>query len=66
MGQLAISVLKRPQDRKGKNCWGKLGDVSIAVECARDEVLLTTDRSFDTICPALGLTHLRLAATTAP
>ena len=54
-------------DRKGSLCWRYVGgDPSIALECAADEVLLTTDRSFDFICPALGIRHERISATPPP
>lgn len=52
--------------RKGKACWGANGlggDISIALECRDDEVLLTTDASFDHICPAIGVRHRRLPGT---
>jgi len=55
--------------RKGRACWGASGlggDISIALECANDETLLTTDRSFDEICPAIGVAHVRLDGTRTP
>lgn len=55
--------------RKGRNCWGGSGlggDVSIALECGNDETLLTTDQSFDEICPAVGVPHIRLTGTPTP
>lgn len=52
--------------RKGKNCYSVLGDVSIALDCADEEVLLTTDESYDVICPAIGITHTRISATPQP
>jgi hypothetical protein len=36
------------------------------MECTEDEVLLTTDRSFDQICPAIGVQHARIPGTRAP
>jgi hypothetical protein len=51
---------------KGEACHGAGGiggDIAIALECAEDEILLTTDASFDLICPALGLQHMRLGFT---
>ncbi len=65
MGQKARKILaKTPtRDSKGKACWGGGGiggDICIALECAPDETLVATDRSFDVICPALGVEHRRL------
>jgi hypothetical protein len=48
---------------KGKACHGKNGiggDISIALECAEDETLLTTDASFEFICPAIQRDYERL------
>jgi hypothetical protein len=65
MGENALDALQKatPGATKGKACHadgGIGGDIAIALECEQDEVLLTTDESFDLICPALGLKHLRL------
>jgi hypothetical protein len=64
MGKRATGILKRmpTNDSKGKACWGAGGlggDISIALECAVDETLVTTDASFDLICPAIGVGHRR-------
>jgi hypothetical protein len=61
----ALEELERENDEgsKGRACHGKNqigGDVLIALECAEDEVLLTTDASFTHICPAIGRTYERL------
>lgn len=48
---------------KGKACHGGGGlggDICIALECGADEVLLTTDASFELLCPALGLKYERV------
>lgn len=48
---------------KGKACHGGGGlggDICIALECSADEVLLTTDASFELLCPALGLKYERI------
>jgi len=63
MGHTMLKMLPVPRDRKGRNCWGYTGDISIALECDPEEVLLTTDRSFEAIVPALGLRVHRLKAT---
>jgi hypothetical protein len=65
MGRKATQALADTSGNatKGKACHGAKGlggDVCIALECAPDEVLLTTDESFALICPALGLEHERL------
>jgi hypothetical protein len=55
--------------RTGKNCWGPGGlggDISIALECARDETILTTDKSFDVIGPAVGVAVERISPTPPP
>jgi hypothetical protein len=71
MARIAKDAMARPDKtyRKSKNCWGGSGlggDISIALECGLDEVLLTTDRSFDAICPAIGRAHHRVDGTRAP
>jgi hypothetical protein len=48
---------------KGEACHGKNrigGDLLIALECAEDEIVLTTDASFTIICPAIGRAYERL------
>lgn len=65
MGKQALQALEGIDSRatKGKACHGALGiggDICIALECEPAEILLTTDASFDLICPALGLSHKRI------
>jgi hypothetical protein len=65
------TVMSKPDhtDRKGKACWGGNGlggDLSIALDCAPEETLLTTDRSFEIMAPALGLSVDRISATPGP
>jgi hypothetical protein len=62
MGKKAMAILDQPAgpDYKGKACWaakGLGGDICIALECAADEMLVTTDSSFELICPAIGRSH---------
>jgi hypothetical protein len=48
---------------KGEACHGAGGiggDIAIALECATDEVLLTTDASFELICPAIDIQYERM------
>jgi hypothetical protein len=66
MGRCAEKAAASAPERKGKNCYGYLGDVSIALECRTDEVLLTTDRSFEVIAPVLAINVVRLPATPGP
>lgn len=71
LGQKARKLMVELQEaeRKGANCYGGKGlggDISIAVECGRDEVLLTTDHSFEHICPAMGLHFRRFDGTRMP
>jgi hypothetical protein len=61
MGLAASAAAENPVDGKGKNCYSLLGDVSIAMECGAGETLLATDRSFDSIAPALGLLLKRIS-----
>jgi hypothetical protein len=65
-GKAGLRAVGDTRARIGQACWRNLGDLSIALECAQNEVLLTTDASFEVIGPALGLTVERLAATTGP
>jgi len=65
MGKKAREALESsdPLATKGKACHaanGLGGDICIALECGADETLLTTDASFDVICPAIGISHKRL------
>lgn len=65
MSKQAGEILARmpTNDSKGKACWGAAGlggDICIALECGLSETLLTTDASFDLICPAIGVAHLRV------
>jgi hypothetical protein len=62
-GKVALQAAKVARDRKGKNCYGYLGDASIALECADDEVVLTTDRSFEVMAPAIRISVERTEPT---
>lgn len=55
-------ALDAPDMCRGKVCWLGLADVLIAMECPDGATLYTTDHHFDTLCPALGITHERLTA----
>jgi hypothetical protein len=65
MGAKATKALRDTSGdgTKGNECHarnGLGGDICIALECAADEVLLTTDHSFDLICPAISRNHERV------
>jgi hypothetical protein len=67
MGKKATHALNAidADGTKGEACHGAGGiggDIAIALECAADEILITTDASFALICPALGLQHVRVGA----
>jgi len=70
MGREAGKILRSRVmlKRKGKNCYGGTlgGDISIALECREDETLLSTDQSFQVICPALGLKFQSSSPTPPP
>jgi hypothetical protein len=63
MGKQMLKMLPVARDRKGSNCYWKTGDISIALECGVKEVILSSDRSFAAIAPALGLSVHVLKAT---
>jgi hypothetical protein len=65
MGQLATKLANEPDQRKGKNCYGKTGDVSVALECGA-ETLLTTDESFEALAKGGGFAVERLSPTRPP
>jgi hypothetical protein len=66
MGMTMEAMIKNPRDRKGRNCWGSTGDISIALEARPKEVILTTDESFDSIGRAIGLRVERIKPTRGP
>jgi hypothetical protein len=66
MGEAALKASKDPTERKGKVCFTKLADTSIALECRQSETILTTDRSFEVMGPALGLKVRRINPTPTP
>lgn len=65
MGKKArIALEDQSEDStKGMTCHGLSGiggDICIALECGADEKLITTDQSFDLICPAIGRQYERI------
>ena len=70
MGRQARFALEKidKNGTKGNACHagnGLGGDICIALECAEDEVLLTTDASFDLICPAIDRKYGRVTGSAA-
>jgi hypothetical protein len=66
MGQLGLEIADDPPLGKGKNCYGRTGDISISIECAPTETLLTTDRSFEAIAKGRGISVHRFKGTSPP
>jgi hypothetical protein len=66
MRKLGLKIADNPLQGKGKNCYGLTGDISISMECAPGETLLTTDRSFEAIAKSRGLSVKRVPATSPP
>lgn len=66
MGKVGIKVGGDPPIGKGKNCYGRTGDISISVECGEGETLLTTDRSFEAIAKARRISVTRFQGTAPP
>jgi hypothetical protein len=60
LAKTALKMAANPEIRTGVNCYGRTGDLAIALDCRRGEVLVTTDASFDTMAPAMGFTVHRL------
>jgi hypothetical protein len=58
MGKLGQEMAVTPSLRTGVNCYGRTGDLAIALDCRSDEVLVTTDKGFEIIGPAMGFTVL--------
>ena len=66
MGKLGLQLAADASKRKGRNCYGRTGDISISLECRDDEVLLTTDRSFEAMAGEAGIKVKRVKATSPP
>jgi hypothetical protein len=68
MGKRALGTLSdtKANATKGRNCHdgnGLGGDIGIALECGEEEILVTTDHSFDLICPAIDIRHERIQSS---
>ncbi|HET7483816.1 MAG TPA: hypothetical protein VFJ64_00400 [Solirubrobacterales bacterium] len=66
MGKLGLELAASSAKRKGRNCYDKTGDISISLECDPDEVLLTTDQSFESMATKTGMSVKRIKATSPP
>ena len=52
----ARGVARRPDDVRGKNCYGVLADAIIALDCPEGAQVCTTNMTdFEPICQALGM-----------
>jgi hypothetical protein len=60
MGRTAKEMAEKGELRTGRNCYGRTGDVAIALDCLPDEEMVTTDGSFETLGPAMGFAVRRL------
>ncbi|MGH2943566.1 MAG: hypothetical protein ACRDLN_12420 [Solirubrobacteraceae bacterium] len=54
IGSLGQTMASTPSLRTGVNCYGRTGDLAIALDCRSDELLVTTDKSFELIGQAMG------------
>lgn len=63
MAQTAIEMANEPVKRTGVNCYGKTGDLAIALDCRRGEILVTTDASFEVMQDAMGFVVERISVT---
>lgn len=66
MGELGLELVDSPGRRRGKNCYARTGDISIALECKPEETLLTTDASFGAMAREAPISVKRLRATSPP
>lgn len=60
MGRTGLTMADEPDKRTGVNCYGKTGDLAIALDCQADELLVTTDKSFETMRQAMGFAVQRI------
>lgn len=59
MGDIADKMLGEPRVRTGRNCYGSTGDLCIALDGEPAQEIVTTDKIFTVLGPAMGLTvHL--------
>lgn len=66
MGEAGLKMASKKPDRKGKNCYEKTGDLSVALGSAPGETIVTTDASFEVIGPAIGRQVRKLPPTAQP
>jgi hypothetical protein len=63
MGTVAEQMAASPRDRTGSNCFNKTGDLAIAMDCNEGDVIVTTDRSFETMAQAMNFGVARIDTT---
>ena len=66
MGKTGLKMASTRTERKGRNCYEKTGDLSIAVDCPPDATVLTTDKSFEVMRPGVDRNVLKLPPTEPP
>lgn len=66
MGKAALAMARNQEEREGRNCYGRTGDLSIALECEEAETILTTDASFEVVGATIGRTVVRVPPTQPP
>lgn len=66
MGTRGVEMADDPPKRTGVNCFGRTGDLAIALDCRSEERLVTTDASFAVMAEAMGFSVHRLEASARP
>jgi hypothetical protein len=61
MGQRGVTMAADPVMRTGVNCYGKTGDLAIALDCDPHETLVTTDASFEVLASAMNFSVHRIS-----
>jgi hypothetical protein len=65
LGTKALEMAAEPELRTGVNCYGKTGDLAIALDCRPGEELVTTDASFDVMAEVMDFTVNRIPSPIA-
>jgi hypothetical protein len=66
LGRVGQEMAESRRKRTGKNCYARSGDLAIALDCAADEELVTTDGSFEVLGPVMGFNVVRLPTPPSP
>jgi hypothetical protein len=64
MGKVATEMADDAVRRTGVNCYGKTGDIAIALDCSSKERLVTTDKSFMQLGDRMGFRVVLIAPPT--